>query len=130
AGFGPGGQLIRADHQRVVGQRADPEVARAIAQAQIRGKLVVAGAGNRETPVGNRVYPAAYPGVLGVSSFDRNGTFRSGSYQGDWVSISAPGVDIVSACNGPTGYCKGSGTSSSTALASGVAALVWSQHPD
>jgi type VII secretion-associated serine protease mycosin len=109
---------------------ADPEVARAIAQAQSRGKLVVAGAGNREAPVGNRVYPAAYPGVLGVSSFDRNGTFWTGSYQGDWVSISAPGVDIVSACNGPTGYCKGSGTSNSTALASGVAALVWSTHPD
>lgn len=107
-----------------------PYVAKAIARAQSRGKLVIAGAGNRETPVGNRVYPAAYPGVLGVSAFDRTGTFWSGSYQGDWVSISAPGVDIVSACNGPTGYCKGSGTSNSTALASGVAALLWSKHPD
>lgn len=107
-----------------------PYVAKAIALAQSRGKLVIAGAGNRETPVGNRVYPAAYPGVLGVSAFDRNGSFWSGSYQGDWVSISAPGVDIVSACNGPTGYCKGSGTSDSTALASGVAALLWSKHPD
>ncbi|WP_345673116.1 S8 family serine peptidase [Yinghuangia aomiensis] len=114
-----------------MGSAADPGLAQAIALAQSRGKLVIAGVGNLETPVsGGRAYPAAYPGVLGVSAFDRSGTFWSGSYQGDLVSISAPGVDIVSACNGPTGYCKGSGTSNSTALASGVAALVWSQHPD
>lgn len=114
-----------------MGSVADPNVAQAIALAQSRGKLVIAGVGNVETPVpGGRAYPAAYPGVLGVSAFDRNGSSWSGSYQGSLVSISAPGVDIVSACNGPTGYCKSSGTSNSTALASGVAALLWSQHPD
>ncbi|MDI2128188.1 S8 family serine peptidase [Yinghuangia seranimata] len=107
----------------------DDEAA-AVQYALSRGKLLVAGAGNASEQVSPRSYPAAYPGVLGVGAYDQAGNAWSGETQGDWISLAAPGVDIVGACIGPTGYCKSSGTSDATSLTAGVAALVWSAHRD
>ncbi|MGC0421758.1 S8 family serine peptidase [Embleya sp. AB8] len=49
---------------------------------------------------------------------------------GDWIGIAAPGEDISAACRGATSYCISTGSSYATALTSGVAALLWSMHPD
>lgn len=102
----------------------------AVAYAQLRGKLVVAGGGNVDANGPGPVYPAAYPGVLGVSAIDRHGRIWSGSNRGPWISLAAPGVDVVSACTAPSRYCSGTGSSGAAALTSGVAALVWAVHPD
>ncbi|UGQ14247.1 S8 family serine peptidase [Yinghuangia sp. ASG 101] len=102
---------------------------RAIAYAISRGKLVVAGSGNLKDINPPVIYPAAHTGVLGVAGHDQNGTVWSKSHSGGWVSIAAPSVDVVTACTGVTGYCKGAGTSHSAALTSGIAALVWAKYP-
>ncbi|MFE2872513.1 S8 family serine peptidase [Embleya sp. NPDC059259] len=108
-----------------------PALGDAVAYALSKGKLLIAAGGN--TPLdrnGAPVYPAAYPGVLSVSAVDRNGTPAKNSVQGSWISLAAPGEDIPSACVTQTHYCLGTGSSDATALTSGVAALVWSVHPD
>ncbi len=100
----------------------------AVKYALSKGKLIFAGAGND----GSRTvkYPAATPGVVGVGAVDADGEPTQESQQGPFVDMSAPGVDIVTACANKTGLCKNHGTSDATALASASAALLWSAHPD
>ncbi|QOJ00226.1 MAG: S8 family serine peptidase [Phycisphaeraceae bacterium] len=45
------------------------------------------------------------------------------------VDIFAPGVNILSSCNGG-GYCGASGTSMATPVANGVASVIWSINPN
>lgn len=100
-----------------------------IAYALSRGKLVIAAGGNADESGPGPLFPASHPGVLGVGSYDRQGKPWDRGVPGNWISIAAPGVDVPSACTGKTGYCLGTGTSNSTALASGVAALLWAKYP-
>ncbi|MEU3572570.1 type VII secretion-associated serine protease mycosin [Kitasatospora sp. NPDC036755] len=101
-----------------------------LAWARSKGSLVVSSVGNSGDQ-GNIVeYPGALPNVVGVGASDRNGTVTAESERGPQVALVAPGVDMVGACPGATGYCKGHGTSDATALVSASAALVWSLHPD
>ncbi|WP_234435067.1 MULTISPECIES: S8 family serine peptidase [Streptomyces] len=101
-----------------------------LANARAKGVLVFAAAGN-EAQSGNQIdYPGGLPNVAGVGAVDQNGTVTDESERGPQVALVAPGKDTVAPCPGPTGYCKGHGTSDATALASASAALVWSVHPD
>ncbi|MBD0669160.1 type VII secretion-associated serine protease mycosin [Streptomyces sp. CBMA156] len=101
-----------------------------LAWARAKGSLVVSSVGNSGDK-GNVVeYPGALPNVVGVGASDRNGTVTAESERGPQVVVIAPGVDMIEACTGPTGYCKSHGTSDSAALVSASAALVWSLHPD
>ncbi|MFF7243976.1 S8 family serine peptidase [Embleya sp. NPDC008237] len=103
----------------------------AVDYALSKGKLVVAGGGNTpDSQNGIPVYPAAFPGVLAVSAVDKQGKPASNNVSGSWISLTAPGQDIPSPCVSSTRYCLGTGSSDATALTSGVAALVWSVHPD
>ena len=82
-----------------------------------RGVLFLAAAGNEPTTAPN--YPAAYPEVLAVTAGGRNGQLASYANRGDFVDVAAPGSSII--------YFEGkaymvSGTSASTAFASGLAA--------
>ncbi|MYW00200.1 S8 family serine peptidase [Streptomyces sp. SID3343] len=111
--------------------RPSPQLAAAVEYAQSKGKLLVAAGGNTtETPGPGPIYPAAYPGVLGVGGLDRQGAPSSNAIAGSWISISGPGTDVPAACTKTTHYCIGTGSSNAAALTSGVAALVWSAHPD
>lgn len=102
----------------------------AVAYASSRGKLVVAGGGNLDVSGRGPIYPASYPGTVGVSAIEQDGRTWSGGNSGKWISLAAPGVALPQACTEDTRYCKGTGSSAATALVSGVAALVWSAHPD
>ncbi len=84
-------------------------------------------------------YPAALPEVIGVGAIDNNGEKADFSNYGeDILSIMAPGVDIVTTVPddevylydgvGPP-YGLASGTSFSTPMATGVAALILSHYP-
>jgi type VII secretion-associated serine protease mycosin len=106
------------------------ELTSALSYAFAKGKLVVAAVGNEGQTSNLPMYPAAIPGVVGVSGVDRNTHVTSESQHGPQVALAAPGVDIVGACTAPSGYCKTRGTSDATALVSASAALVWSKHPD
>jgi subtilisin family serine protease len=78
-----------------------PAERRAIEYAVRRGVLVVAAVGNgtdapsRPWPYAS--YPAAFPHVLGVSTYGKSGRVPMFSNRdGQYVDISAPGMDIVS----------------------------------
>jgi membrane-anchored mycosin MYCP len=116
-----------------------PAMEEAVAVATANGALVVASAGNRETStVSEDVprYPAAYPGVLGVSAVDVNGAWvAAASYAGEWVDVVATGQQVPSAFHwaGDCVQAPGDALPSSswaTAYAAGTAALVAQAHPD
>jgi type VII secretion-associated serine protease mycosin len=106
----------------------------AIAYALTRDVVVVAGAGNRalgQSSVGN---PANVPGVVAVAATTRDGSFWSGSVSGPEVVLTAPGDGVVTAASraagSKTGYGAGFGTSASTAIVSGAAALIRAKYPE
>jgi type VII secretion-associated serine protease mycosin len=110
-------------------QENESNVSSAVSYALSKGKLIVAGAGN-DAQRGNLVeYPAAFSGVVGVGSVDRNAKIASYSEYGSQVALSAPGENMHEACLNSSGYCLTGGTSNATAIVSASAALLWSVHP-
>lgn len=98
----------------------------AVVYAQQHGVAIVAAAGN--DGAGQISYPAAYPGVLAVGSIDATLQPAYFSNYGSGLGVLAPGVGL------PAGQANDqavsfSGTSASTATASGaLAALLSSDH--
>ncbi|MEO6036202.1 MAG: S8 family serine peptidase [Verrucomicrobiota bacterium] len=87
-------------------------------QVTDKGIPIIAAAGNQ--PVTTPVYPAAYSGVIAVTSAqDQRGTIASYANRGDFVDIILPGGSVFP-FNGLSFYANG--TSVSTALASGMMA--------
>jgi len=107
------------------GSASSQTLQNAVNYAVGKGVVVVAAAGNN----GNSLpfYPASYSNVISVAATDSNDHKASWSNYGTWVTISAPGVSILSAYQG--GYTYLSGTSMATPFVSGVTGLIWSQHP-
>jgi len=105
-----------------------PALSDAINYASQSGMILVAAAGNEDTSA--RVYPAALNNtVLGVASTTDYDTRSSFSNYGDAdVWIAAPGENIISTYPGGT-YASSSGTSFSSPLTAGTAALLLSVKP-
>jgi hypothetical protein len=101
----------------------------AIKYALGKGVVLVASSGNDGATGNRRNYPAAYPGVIAVGAVDR--TFKPAKFTNRhaYVSVAAPGVEIVSADASGRGYVLGTGTSSSAALVAGMGALVKARYP-
>jgi|CXWL01.1.fsa_nt_gi thermitase len=106
----------------------------AVAYAVGLGVVVVAAAGNDGDETIN--YPCAYTNVICVAATDLDDKIASFSTRGSWITIAAPGKDILSTV--PTGVCdhcaaSGYGTLSGTSMASpmvaGVAGLILSANP-
>lgn len=101
-----------------------PALLSAIEYAVSHGSVVVAAAGNAGSDAPH--YPAAYApqvdGLLAVGATDDWGVLTEFSSWGDWVSVAAPGLQIVVPYLG--GYGLADGTSFSAPLVSGVAALL------
>jgi subtilisin family serine protease len=74
-------------------------------------------------------FPAFLDGVVAVGATDRNGNRAAISVTGDKLAIMAPGVDIYSTSYDDK-YYRGTGTSASTAIVAGAAALIRSRYPD
>ncbi len=90
------------------------------------GCLVVAAAGNSGSNGAN--YPSAYDYVFSVGATDRNDVKASFSNYGAQVDVSAPGVSITTTQYNDA-YGSVSGTSFSSPITAGAAALVWSKNP-
>ena len=139
------GITYAADHGAAVinlslgGPDASPVVQRAVDYALGKGSVVVASAGNYGTPCaagqtdacGNPLeYPAAYPGVVSVSSGDAAGA-QSWAEHGPLVDLSAPGAGVLVGLPGSQEfrYALAAGTSFSAPMVSAAAALVKTVAP-
>ncbi len=98
----------------------------AVQYAFDRNVVMVAAAGNDNT---NQIsYPAAYPEVIGVSAMSYTGRLASFSNYGDYVDVTAPGVQIPSTYFNQQ-YAALSGTSMATPHVAGLAGLIFSANP-
>ena len=98
----------------------------AVSYAWNKGSVLIAAAGNNGSSTA--VYPAAYPNVVAVSATTPSDTLASFSSYGSFVDLSAPGQDITMPWIN-SGYVTISGTSFSSPLTAGVAALALSRNP-
>ncbi|HEU4373053.1 MAG TPA: S8 family serine peptidase, partial [Telluria sp.] len=93
---------------------------RMVGALQQRGHLLVAAVGN-DGPAAPPLYPASYPGVVGVSAVDRDGKPLPEAARGPQVMFAAPGNNMVSAAIGMPAYRAVRGTSFAAPL---VAAML------
>jgi subtilisin family serine protease len=94
----------------------------AVQRAQADGHVIVAAVGN-SGPNSKPLYPAAYPGVVGVTATDvRRQIFRR-AVQGAQVDFAAPGVAVRAANGSGTGESLYSGTSFATPYVAAQIAL-------
>jgi len=108
-------------------------IANAVAKAQSAGVLVVAAAGN--TGHEGVSYPAALPGVIGVSAVGPDDVLAHYSSWGDGVVLSAPGGDTRVAGGGILqdtvqgleghAFLEFQGTSMAAPHVAGAAAVLW-----
>jgi subtilisin family serine protease len=97
-------------------------------KANARGIVLIAAVGNAG-PRSAPLYPAADPGVIGVTATDAEDKLMPQANQGPQVTVAAPGVEILAVAPGG-GYQVTSGTSVAAAHASGVAALLLAAKPN
>jgi PKD repeat protein len=94
--------------------------------------VITASAGNEGSNISRYWWPASYENVLSVAATNASdlkwGT-AGGSAYNDKVDISAPGQDIISSVDGNS-YNYDSGTSYSSPIVAGAAALVRSMYPN
>ena len=103
----------------------DAAEAAAVKYAIDRDVIVVASAGNAGTEA--LTYPGAYPGVLAVGATDDLDALYFWSSFGAWVSLTAPGCQMVEDVSTPPGTICG--TSFTPAVVSAVAGLILSRNP-
>ena len=116
-------QVINLSMGAPVGSQALQD---AINRALAAGVVVVAAAGN--DPVHHEAYPAAYDGVLSVTSLGREGKLGFDAALAEGVDLGAVGEEIVTTLPGEV-YGFVTGSSAASAYASGVAALCISRTP-
>ncbi|MCU0262051.1 MAG: S8 family serine peptidase [Candidatus Nanopelagicales bacterium] len=109
-------------------QTESPAQAEAIRYALDEGVTVVAAAGNRRQEGSPTVYPAAYPGVLGVSSVGRGLRASTFASRGDLIDLVAPGEGVITTQPGG-GWGRDDGTSIAAAFVSAATALVRAANP-
>ena len=98
---------------------SDPALARAVASAHAKGRVLIAAVGNKgaDSPP---LFPAADPNVIAVTATDANDRLFAPANRGSHVAIAAPG----------SLYVMSSGTSFASAFVTGVAALMAERKPD
>lgn len=103
----------------------DPRTHRLIKELTAMNIPIIAAAGNSRTmPVS---YPAAYPEVICVTAFDKNGNPAGFNSTGPEVDFAAPGVDIYSTYLNQS-YANLSGTSMATPFMAGIVCLLLAKH--
>ncbi len=100
----------------------------ALQYAVSKGVIVICACGNSGDE--SAFYPASFPEAIGVGSINENLEKSSFSHINSSVFVTAPGEDIVS-LNLTNGVVrKASGSSYSTPVVTGIAALLREAHPE
>ena len=98
----------------------DQVLERVVRAAVARGVLVVASVGN-DGPAAPPLYPAAWPGVIGVTAVDARSQVLAEAERGPQVKFAAPGADMAAAkLHG--GYVRVRGTSFAAPIVAGLLA--------
>jgi subtilisin family serine protease len=87
---------------------------------QSRGVLIVAAVGN-DGPAAPALYPASYPGVIGVTGVDARRKVLVEAARGPQVDFAAPGADMVAAAPGGA-FVQVRGTSYASPIVAGLLA--------
>jgi thermitase len=119
-------QGARIVNLSLAGDTPSEALAAAVSDAQARGVLVVAAAGNNGTSA--LTYPASLPGVLSVAALDSADAPVPVSTFGPWVRLGAPGLGVRATLPGGA-YGGRTGSSAAAAQVSGVAALALAAAP-
>jgi thermitase len=98
----------------------------AVNYAWNKGLVIFACAGNEANNI--LQYPAALQNVIAVSASNSGNTLEGFSSYGDYVDFAAPGSGITTTYLGSS-YAAWSGTSFSSPITAGVAALLFSAKP-
>lgn len=106
----------------------DKLVSQMVNEALLHKVAIIAAAGN-EGPKAKPAYPGAQDGVIAVTATDAKDRLYKQANQGDYISVAAPGVDILGAKPGGA-YDFFSGTSMATGYVTGVAALLMARDND
>jgi thermitase len=117
---------VRVINVSIGGGSPSAALQKAVDYAWNRGALVFASAMN--SSVSTPYYPAACTHAVAVSATDANDRLASFSNFGSWITLSAPGTNILTTANGG-GYGYWSGTSFASPIAAGVAALILAANP-
>ncbi|GJQ24338.1 hypothetical protein BIY37_03800 [Candidatus Brocadia sapporoensis] len=126
------GIIYAADHGAkvinisIAGSSSSTTLQNAVNYAWNKGVVVIAAAANNSTST--PYYPAACNNVVAVSATTSSDAIASFSNYGNWIDVAAPGVSIKTTTNGG-GYGTGSGTSFSSPITAGLAALILSVNP-
>lgn len=94
---------------------------RTVAAMLARGHLLVAAVGN-DGPAAPPLFPASYPGVVGVTGVDRDGRPLPEAARGPQVQFAAPGNHMASASPGTPPYRTVRGTSFAAPIVAGLLA--------
>lgn len=105
----------------------DALIGRGLAALAARNIVMVAAAGNAG-PKSPPLYPAADANVIAVSATDAKDKLFAASNRGNYIALSAPGVDLLLPVPDDK-YQVASGTSFSSAYVSGLAALILERNP-
>jgi subtilisin family serine protease len=111
-----------------VGGSIDPATLDALDVAVKADVVIIAAAGNKPRSSGIDA-PAFVPSVVAVTAIGRDGKLDPISATGPEADIAAPGKDIEST-GLKSGYRVGTGTSDSSAIVAGAAALIRSKYPE
>ena len=100
----------------------------AVKYALSKGVVLVAPAGDNGGASDAANFPASYPGVIAVGSFNATFTKSAFSSHRSYVTVTAAGESMVAAT--PTGYATVSSTSAASAVVTGIATLIKSRYPE
>lgn len=119
-------QGVRIINVSVGGTTPSATLQNAVNYAWNNGSIVFASAMNDSSSTPN--YPAACANAVAVSATDNNDSLASFSNYGNWITVAAPGLNILTTTMGD-GYGYWYGTSFSAPITAGIGALILSVNP-